>query len=296
MDTLIDIDVDELSPDPDQPRKDFAPDALQELATSIAAVGVKTAISIRKNPNVGDGERSYIIIAGERRWRAAKLANCATIPAILTSNDVELTDEDIYIHQLTENLHREDLNPVEKAEFLQRRLDDLKEKGVSNPTKKVAEELGVTKSWVSKNTTVLKYEPHIRALARDGKIRDYSVLKKVAGLPKNKQQLAIGMIEEGVFNAKEFFKRKRYDPGSTKETSEDQEANEESNSAEAETGFVIRLPLTSTDCINLINRTAYSSVLDEQSPEWRSSSGTILKNYVNSFKQWFSECDVIDIS
>src|SRR5690606_33081527 len=160
-------------------------------ASSIAAVGVIQPIRVRRNPDAAYGQPKYMIIAGERRWRASSKAGKDTIPAVSVEDEASLTADSICAHQLTENLHRQDLNPVEKAEFINGRIEYLKSQGITNAIEQVAKELGVSPSWVSKNTAILKYAPEIRALARDGKLRDYSLLKKISALRTDKQQRAI---------------------------------------------------------------------------------------------------------
>ena len=99
--------ISELEPNRDQPRKEFDPAALAELADSIAAVGVIQPLIVR--PITGGG---YQIVAGERRWRAAQSAGLTEIPVIIR----ELSDKEVDEIALIENLQREDLNPVEEAE------------------------------------------------------------------------------------------------------------------------------------------------------------------------------------
>ena len=96
----------EIEPDKGQPRKTFEPQALNDLADSIAAHGVLQPIVVRPSPAGG-----YIIVAGERRWRAARLAGLKEIPAVVR----ELTDAEAMELALVENLQREDLDPVEEA-------------------------------------------------------------------------------------------------------------------------------------------------------------------------------------
>lgn len=102
---LIDLDIDLIVRDEDQPRKDFNPEALQELADSIAEHGVLQPIVVVKK-----GEK-YQIVAGERRWRASKLAKQAKIPAIVRTLD----DQNRLELAIIENAQREDLNPIELA-------------------------------------------------------------------------------------------------------------------------------------------------------------------------------------
>lgn len=103
---INDIDIELIAPNPDQPRSTFDEEALEELAASIRELGIIQPLSLRKvAPN------SYQIIAGERRYRAAKMAGLVTVPAyIRTASDTELTEM-----ALIENIQREDLNAIEIA-------------------------------------------------------------------------------------------------------------------------------------------------------------------------------------
>lgn len=137
MDSFSNLDIDKITPDPNQPRKIFEDDSLTELSNSIKAIGVKQAIQVRK---VND---KYMIIAGERRYRASILAGKQTIPAIIVGDESKLTEDALYAHQLTENLHREDLNPIEKAEFINKRMQYLISQGDENARATICEEIGV---------------------------------------------------------------------------------------------------------------------------------------------------------
>lgn len=105
--TLEELPLPAIHPDPQQPRKDFDEAALEQLAASIKADGVREPILVRHDR----GQGTYIITAGERRWRAARKAGLKTIPAIVE----ELEADQVRITQLVENLHREDLNALELA-------------------------------------------------------------------------------------------------------------------------------------------------------------------------------------
>src|SRR5688500_11018410 len=104
-DIIVELPVDRIEPDPDQPRKHFVARDLEELAESIKKDGLMQAITVRKDP-----VRGYIIVAGERRWRAHKIAGLKTIKAIVTE---EKDTTRIRILSVVENLHRKDLNPIE---------------------------------------------------------------------------------------------------------------------------------------------------------------------------------------
>jgi len=111
-DTLLEIDVDQVEPNPNQPRKVFDSNALNELTASIKASGVIQPVIVRRNAT------GYQLVAGERRWRAARQAGLPRIPAIVR----EVTDAESLELALVENLLREDLNPIEEAEAFDKLL------------------------------------------------------------------------------------------------------------------------------------------------------------------------------
>lgn len=104
-DSVIELKINDVAPNTDQPRKKFNEESLQELADSIKEHGVIQPLIVQKKGN------SYKIVAGERRWRASRLAGLEVVPAIVR----ELTDEQTMEQALIENLQREDLNPLEEA-------------------------------------------------------------------------------------------------------------------------------------------------------------------------------------
>jgi len=126
------LPIHKVEPNPDQPRKDFDPEELQSLADSIAAHGVVQPLTVRELPN-----GYYQIIAGERRWRAARLAEVREIPAVI----MEADDKKVMELALIENLQRQDLNPVEEAmgyqtlmqEYGMTQEDAAKQVGKSRP-------------------------------------------------------------------------------------------------------------------------------------------------------------------
>lgn len=111
---VSEIKINEIEPNRDQPRKQFDQEKLENLADSIRQHGVVQPIIVKKN------ESGYSIIAGERRWRAAKIAGLKTIPAIVK----DLTTREIMEIALIENLQREDLNPLEEAEAYKKLIDE----------------------------------------------------------------------------------------------------------------------------------------------------------------------------
>ncbi len=112
--TINEIELDKIVPNPNQPRREFDPDSLRELADSISEIGIVQPITLRKMDN-----DTYQIIAGERRWRASKQAGLHTIPAYIRTAD----DENVMEMALIENIQREDLNSVEIALAYQHLLE-----------------------------------------------------------------------------------------------------------------------------------------------------------------------------
>lgn len=104
-DSVVELKINDISPNTDQPRKKFDDEALNELAASIKENGVIQPIIVTRK------EKGYVIVAGERRWRAARIAGLKVIPAIIR----ELSNQQIMEQALIENLQREDLNPLEEA-------------------------------------------------------------------------------------------------------------------------------------------------------------------------------------
>src|SRR5947209_8333817 len=115
--SVLDVPLDRVRPDPRQPRRHFDAAALDELAASIRQHGILQPILVKPG---ADG-RSYDLVAGERRWRAAQLAGLTHIPATIRTLDEEQTVE----AAVTENLQREDLTPLEEAEIFGRMIDEL---------------------------------------------------------------------------------------------------------------------------------------------------------------------------
>lgn len=114
--TIVNVDVNKLTPNPRQPRGEFHPDTINELADSIKAQGIMQPIIVR--PRNG----KYEIIAGERRWRAAKKAGLTLVPSIIK----DYSDEESLAMALIENLQREDLNPMDEAEGYNRLAAEFK--------------------------------------------------------------------------------------------------------------------------------------------------------------------------
>lgn len=152
---VIDINMSLVDNNPAQPRKNFDPTALQELATSIKNYGVIQPIVVKKK-----GDR-YLIIAGERRFRACKIAGVKTIPAVVR----DYTDSQIKEIALLENIQREDLNPMETATCMQELLKDY-----GWTQEELSEKLGKSRPAVTNTLRLLSLCPEVQDMIRSGKL------------------------------------------------------------------------------------------------------------------------------
>ncbi len=177
------LKITEVEPNREQPRKNFNQEALEELSESIKEYGVIQPIVVSRE----DGY--YAIVAGERRWRAAKLAGLAEIPAIIRESD-EQTNREI---SLIENIQREDLNPYEKALGIRSLMDKY---GMTQ--EEVSKKIGKSRSSVSNTVRVLYLTPDVLELVKQGKLSE-GHCKALAGIsdPKRQYEAAIRMIEKG---------------------------------------------------------------------------------------------------
>jgi ParB family chromosome partitioning protein len=171
-DALRDLPIDALQPGKYQPRTRMDQGALGDLAASIKAQGVMQPILVRP---VAD-ER-YEIIAGERRWRAARIAGLGTVPALVR----DVPDRQALAVSLIENIQREDLNPLEEAAGIQRLVQEF---GMTHAT--AAEALGRSRSGVTNLLRLLDLAPPVRELLADGRL-DMGHARALLALPLPRQ-------------------------------------------------------------------------------------------------------------
>lgn len=175
------LKINEVEPNKEQARKVFDEEAIEDLASSIKEYGVIQPIIVSKKSNY------YEIIAGERRWRASKIAGKTEIPAIIREDDEKINSE----ISLIENMQREDLNPVEKAMGIKTLIDNY---GMSQ--EEVAKKLGKGRSTVANWVRVLNLEPRVLEMAKEGKITEGHCKALLAITDPEKQyQTAIHMLE-----------------------------------------------------------------------------------------------------
>lgn len=153
---LDEIPVSDVRPNPHQPRVHFDEESLAELAASIAEVGVLQPILVRPT---ADG--AFELVAGERRWRAARRAGLSTVPAIIRTTDEMASIE----RALVENLHRQDLTPLEEAAAYQQLIEDFE-----MTHEQVATRVGKSRSAVTNTLRLLTLPASIQPLLADGRL------------------------------------------------------------------------------------------------------------------------------
>ena len=174
--SINEIALDRIYPNPDQPRRTFDEEALQELAQSISEHGVISPITLRK-----DADKRYMIIAGERRFRAAKIAGLNSIPAYIRT----AKDEQVMEWALIENIQREDLDAIEIALAYQRLMDEY-----NLTQERMSERVGKKRATVANYLRLLKLPAEIQLGIKEKKI-DMGHARAILGSTSPEQQLSI---------------------------------------------------------------------------------------------------------
>ena len=174
MAEMTEIKISDIVPNPTQPRRDFDEEALAELAGSIRTLGLIQPITVKR-----DGEK-YLIISGERRWRASQLAGIETLPAYIRDVD----DENLHAMALVENIQREDLNAIEISLGMQRLIEEC---GLTQDA--LADKVGKKRSTVANYLRLLNLPNEVQLALKEGLI-SAGHAKAIASLSERKQQLA----------------------------------------------------------------------------------------------------------
>ena len=151
----VKVRISQVEPNKEQPRKYFDEDALIELSESIKQYGVLQPLLVQKKDNY------YEIIAGERRWRAAKLAGVKEIPVVIK----DYSDQEVMEIALIENIQREDLNPIEEAQAYQRLIKDYRRK-----QDEVAEKVSKSRAAITNSLRLLKLDKRVQEMVMEGKL------------------------------------------------------------------------------------------------------------------------------
>ena len=175
MTQMAEIAVEKIIPNPTQPRTQFDDEALAELAESIKQLGVIQPITVKKS-----GEE-YIIISGERRWRAAQMVGVERLPAYIRDVD----DENLHAMALVENIQRQDLNAIEIALGMQRLIEEC---GLTQEA--MADKVGKKRSTVSNYMRLLNLPDEVQLALKEGLI-SMGHAKAIAGIAKEQQVAAL---------------------------------------------------------------------------------------------------------
>lgn len=173
MSDTAELQIDRIIPNPQQPRSSFDEEALEELADSIRTLGVIQPITVA----AANADGKYLIISGERRWRASRKAGLKTLPVYIR----EVDDENLYAMALVENIQRQDLNAIEIAIGMQRLVDEchLTQDALS-------EKVGKKRSTVANYMRLLKLPDQVQLALKEGLI-SMGHAKAIAGVEEDKQ-------------------------------------------------------------------------------------------------------------
>ncbi len=174
------ISITDIQKNPYQPRKEFDGEKLDELAQSIKENGVIQPIIVRQSPVIG-----YEILAGERRYRASLLAGLRSIPAVVK----QLSDQEMMVQSIIENLQRENLNPIEEA----RAYESLVEKGFTHA--EIADKMGKSRPYISNSIRLLSLPEQILSEVENGKLSQAHA-RSLVGLNKKQQDYFFQRIIE----------------------------------------------------------------------------------------------------
>jgi len=182
---LLQIPVEKIIPNKDQPRKQFDPEELRSLALSIRENGIIQPLSVRKNGS------DYMLIAGERRLRAAKMAGYDAVPCVI----MRVGDEQSAQMALVENLQREGLNPFEEAEAIERLMQ---QNGLTQ--EQTAKRLGKTQSALSNKLRLLRISPFHRRLIADAGLTERHARAILKIEDENKRTVVLNKVIDKGFN------------------------------------------------------------------------------------------------
>ena len=204
---INEIDIDKISPNPDQPRRNFDQESLEELAASIRELGIVQPLSLR----LADDGR-YQIIAGERRWRAARLAGLLSVPAyVRTASDSEVTEM-----ALIENIQREDLNAIEVALAFNKLIETYK-----LTQERLSERIGKKRATIANHLRLLRLPAEIQLGLRDRKL-DMGHARALLAIDNTKDQLKVynRILREGlsVRAVEQIAKKMQQAPGHSDES------------------------------------------------------------------------------
>src|SRR6056297_1454866 len=178
------LPVDQLFPNPDQPRRSFDTEALEELTNSIRSKGVIQPLIVRQR---GESGSQFEIVAGERRWRAAQAAGVHEVPVVLR----DFSDEDVLEIAIIENIQRADLNPIEEAAGYEQLMNRF-----GHTQEKLAQALGKSRSHIANLVRLLSLPDDVQRLLRDGRLSSGHARALITS--DNPSELAQQVVKRGL--------------------------------------------------------------------------------------------------
>jgi ParB family chromosome partitioning protein len=223
------VKITEVEPNKEQPRREFDKDALNELAESIKIHGIIQPIIVKKNSG------RYEIIAGERRWRAARIAGLSEVPIIIR----EYSEQETYEIALIENIQRENLNSIEEAVAYEKLIEEYKLK-----QEEVADRVGKSRSAVTNSLRLLKLDDQVKQLIIDGKLSAGHAKILVGQSAEKQKQFADKIIKDelSVRDAEKLVKNSKNKKSDSK--SKVEEKDQEYINAEEEMKQVLGTKVT----------------------------------------------------
>ncbi len=203
------LSLDSMAPNPDQPRKHFSTESLEELRDSIKQQGIIQPILVRQKPN----STQYEIVAGERRWRAAAMAGLSEVPVFIR----QLSDTEVMAAALIENIQREDLSPIEEAQAMFKLREQF---GITQ--EELATRLGKSRSAIANSLRLLQLNTAAQEDLQFGRINagHARALLSLIDTPETQEALRLAILEQGLTvreteAAVQFYKEKGTFPWET---------------------------------------------------------------------------------
>ena len=227
MEELKLIRISDIQKNPYQPRKEFSKEKIQELAQSIKENGLIQPIIVRQSPVIG-----YEILAGERRYRASIEAGLSEVPVIIK----KLSDQDMMVHSIIENLQREDLNPIEEAKAYQSLID----KGYTHAD--IAEKMGKSRPYITNLVRLLTLPNFILKEVETGKLSQAHA-RLLIQLPLKEQKNLLNRIQKEDLSVRQVEDLLKEDKNKKKSKEKDHFIKEEEENLKKLLGLDVQIVL-----------------------------------------------------
>ncbi|QFQ85968.1 ParB/RepB/Spo0J family partition protein [Paracoccus kondratievae] len=226
------LPVEQITPNPDQPRRSFAPEALQELADSLRHRGMLQPLIVRPHPT---DRGLYQIVAGERRWRAAQIAQLHEVPVIVR----DLNDTEVLEVAIVENIQRADLNAIEEASSYRQLMERF-----GHTQEKLAEALNKSRSHIANLLRLLNLPDQIQAWLKEGKLTAGHARALITA--PNAVELARRVIEKNlsVRETEELVRRQAEGPRAQKPRAPKQEKDADTRALEGDLSAHLKMKVT----------------------------------------------------